>query len=183
MKLIKPPTYAPLYDSITISLTFDKSDATILLPMWQEMVNRWEKVEYTITEARKSRSKDANAYAWVLISKLAKKLGIAPTEVYREVIKDSAAYTVVPIREDLIEAWTRRWEMNGTGWMVDDIGPCRNTPGYHNLRCFHGSSAYDPKEMSYLIDALIGECQEQGIETMTPAEIERLKAEWKEAFM
>jgi hypothetical protein len=43
-----------------------------------------------------------------------------------------------------------------------------------------GSSKYDSAEMSKFIDQIIYEAKELGIETMTPAELERMKAEWNQ---
>lgn len=42
-----------------------------------------------------------------------------------------------------------------------------------------GSHTYDTKEMSTLIDGVVQEAKELGIETMTPDEIERMKAAWQ----
>ena len=50
---------------------------------------------------------------------------------------------------------------------------------YYVLR---GSSDYDSREMSILIDGTISDCQEVGIETMTPDELLRLKGYEKQAF-
>ena len=51
--------------------------------------------------------------------------------------------------------------------------------GYHNGKCFYGSSTYDTAQMPRLIDLLIGECREQGIETKRPAELAALMEEWE----
>jgi hypothetical protein len=40
------------------------------------------------------------------------------------------------------------------------------------------SRFYDTRQMSILIDGVVAECKEQGIETMTPAEIDELKQRW-----
>ena len=37
-----------------------------------------------------------------------------------------------------------------------------------------GSSDYDTREMSELIDGLVSECKECGIETATPEELQRM---------
>lgn len=37
-----------------------------------------------------------------------------------------------------------------------------------------GSSTYDTDEMSKLINGLVSECQEMGIETLPPQELERM---------
>lgn len=39
-----------------------------------------------------------------------------------------------------------------------------------------GSSTYDTAEMSTLINGLVEECKDLGIETMTPQELERMMA-------
>ncbi len=41
-----------------------------------------------------------------------------------------------------------------------------------------GSHTYDNKEMSALIDGTVEDAKEMGIETLSPGEIERLKALW-----
>lgn len=43
-----------------------------------------------------------------------------------------------------------------------------------------GSSTYDTKEMSELINGLVAECKEQGIETLPPEELARMMAEYEE---
>ena len=51
--------------------------------------------------------------------------------------------------------------------------------GYVNVISYYGSSEYDTAQMSRLIDLLIAECREQGIETKTPAELAALMEEWE----
>ena len=70
------------------------------------------------------------------------------------------------------------WESHGVGWVVDDLGDSK-IPGCINLRLFYGSSHicgchdgnYDTAQMSRLIDVVIKECEEQGIQTETKDEI------------
>lgn len=130
-----------------------------------------------IKQHRKKRSLDANAYCWVLIGKLSDKLHIPSDEVYREIIHKVGSYTVVPIRTDAVEKYIEVWQSNGIGWIVDNLGDSK-LPGYTNLKCYYGSSAYDTVEMSHLIDEVVYECKEQEIETATPAELALLKEEW-----
>ena len=44
---------------------------------------------------------------------------------------------------------------------------------------YYGSSEYDTAQMSRLIELIIAECREQGIETKTPAELAALMEEWE----
>jgi hypothetical protein len=41
-----------------------------------------------------------------------------------------------------------------------------------------GSHTYDTREMSRLIDGTVEEAKELGIETLTPEQLERMKASW-----
>jgi hypothetical protein len=42
-----------------------------------------------------------------------------------------------------------------------------------------GSHTYDSREMSRLIDGTVSEAKELGIETLSPAELERMKQQWR----
>lgn len=131
-----------------------------------------------IKEKRARRSLDANAYCWVLIGKLAENRNLKKTEVYREYIKEMTAYEVVPIKIEAVEKWISNWEQKGLGWLCDDMGDCRNTKGYKNIKCYFGSSTFDTREMSHFIDMIVTDCHELGIETATPDELARLKQTW-----
>ena len=45
---------------------------------------------------------------------------------------------------------------------------------YRTYMMLRGSHEYDTREMSQLIDGLISECREVGIETLPPGELERM---------
>ena len=115
---------------------------------------------------------------WVLLGKLAEKVENSPIELYKYYVRGFGQYYIIPMREDAIKAFSRIWEGKGTGWFVDDIGRCRRTAGYHNLKVYYGTSEYDTKTMSRLIAEIVLDCEDQGIETLTPREIgEILEAE------
>ena len=128
-----------------------------------------------IKKHRAKRSLDANAYAWVLIGKLAEYYHISPVEVYREQIKNIGGnYEVVPVRVDAAGRWREIWESNGLGWVCLSLGNSK-IQGYENLACYYGSSVYDTAQMSRLIDLLVDECKEAGIETLSQSELALLK--------
>lgn len=131
-----------------------------------------------VKEHRKKRSLDANAYAWVLINKLADVMRIPPTEVYRQAIQDiSGNNEILPIKEDAVEQFKQAWSSHGIGWMCRDMGKSK-LPGYRNLMVYYGSSVYNTKQMSDLIDALVQDCKALDIETMTPDKLALLMEEW-----
>lgn len=169
-----------LYDGAKLHITFAKGENRAVGKLFESIggIDQSKDYDISIRPKPKKRSKDANKYLWTLLGQLSEKLDLPTTEVYREYIKEMDTYTIVPIKEDEIEEWARDWERGHDGWVCVDIGDCKNFKGYHNVKCFKGSSTFNAKQMSRLIDMVIYDCKEQGIETMTPAEIERLKAMW-----
>lgn len=126
-----------------------------------------------LTRYKLKRSRDANNYFWELCGKLSAKIHIPPDDIYRELIKSVGGnYEVVPIRNDAVDTWIKNWESRGLGWV------CETTPskldGYTNVLTYYGSSSYDTAQMSRLIELIITECKNAGIETSTPEEIIRI---------
>lgn len=127
-----------------------------------------------IKEYRKKRSLDANAYAWVLIDKLAAKLNTSKADVYRNAIREIGGVSdTVCVQAKAADALCAGWQHNGLGWFTERM-PSK-IDGCINVILYYGSSSYDTAQMSRLIDNLIYEAKEWGIETMTPAELERLE--------
>lgn len=134
-------------------------------------------VDITVKRYYKKRSLDANAYAWVLIDKIAEALNISKTEVYRKTLREiGGVSTKVCVPTEAVEQLKESWEANGLGWQVDTM-PSK-LKGCTTVILHYGSSTYDTKQMSALIDALVEEAQALGIETLPPDELERLKSLW-----
>lgn len=133
----------------------------------------------TVKEFRKKRSLDANAYCWTLINKLADAMRLPPVEVYRQAIQNVGGnYEVIPIKEEAAEHFKQVWQKQGLGWPCVDMGKSK-LDGYRNLRAYYGSSTYDTRQMSKLIDNLVQDCKALDIETMTPDKLALLVEEWK----
>lgn len=132
--------------------------------------------DYEIKKKRKQRSKEANAYAWVLIDKLAQALNLSKTEVYRREIKDIGGVSeIISMPTAAIPRFKTTWERNGIGWQID-VMPSE-TPEYSNVVVYYGSSMYDTKQMSTLIDRLVEDCRACGIETLPPWKLDLMKGE------
>ena len=131
-----------------------------------------------VKEHRRKRSLDANAYAWVLINKLAEVMRIPPVDVYRQAIQDiSGNSEIIPIKDDAVEQFMQAWQRNGIGWLCRDMGKSK-LQGYRNLMVYYGSSVYNTKQMSDLIDYLIQDCKALDIETLPPIKLALLMEEW-----
>ena len=134
--------------------------------------------EAVLKEHRKKRSLDANAYAWVLIGKLSDAMRIPPAEVYINAIQNIGGnYEVIPIREEAVDKFTEVWKKQGLGWPCVDMGPSR-IQGYRNLRAYYGSSTYDTRQMSLLIESLIQDCKALDIETLSEEKLSAMMGGW-----
>jgi hypothetical protein len=148
----------------------------------QELLHKYENGNYevSITKKREARSLDANAYLWVLIGKISfhKDIVLSKINVYKEAIKDYGVSAIIPIKNEQMKD-ILRWHVDAKlGNSFDIIGACKNFEDYTNVRFFYGSSGYTKDQMSRLIDGVVADCKDLGIETLTPSEIERMKEEW-----
>lgn len=151
----------------------EKNDFKLLV---DEMRGK-DKLSIEVKLWRAKRSLDANAYFFVLADKLAEKLGTSKIEVYRECIKNIGGNsTVVCVKNSAVERLCSSWQANGLGWCYETTQS--KIEGCTNVILYYGSSTYDTAQMSRLIDNVVQECKEQGIETMPPQELERLVQMW-----
>ena len=133
--------------------------------------------DYEINRIRKKRSLDANAYLWVLLDKLSAELGTPKEELYRRYIKDIGGVSdILCIPNKAVDKFRREWESKGIGWQTDTI-PIR-TEGCTGVIVYYGSSAFDTKQMSRLIDSIVQDCKSIGIETKPQEEIDSLLEAW-----
>ena len=127
---------------------------------------------------RDRRSLDANAYMWVLVDKIAQKTRQKPVDVYRHLIKEIPGNsTLVCVQDKAKDVLQEQWQAKGLGWQTEEL-PSK-IDGCTNILLYYGSSAYSTTQMSLLIDAAVDEAKELGIETLTPFELEGMKAAWK----
>ena len=81
---------------------------------------------------------------------------------------------------DLAKTLRTAWERLGTGWVTEQVDYDQAGEKV-TVRCYYGSSQYDTKRMSRLIDNLVQDCKALGIPTDTPEEIEKIKSLWATA--
>ena len=123
---------------------------------------------------RKKRSLDANAYFWVLVGKIADKLRASKDEIYFEMLKKYGQSITVTVRAglDLSRAGFKYYEL-----FKDGISAGKPFEAY---RVFIGSSQYDTREMSVLIDGVVQEAKELGIETLTQLELAEILGRYEQ---
>ena len=146
-----------------------------------EMVNELkdcDKLSIKVGKFRNKRSLDANAYAWVLIGKIAEKTNVPKEEVYREAIRGIGGnYDIVCIKEEAADSLRSAWSKNGIGWQSETM--LSKLDGCTNVLLYYGSSTYDTEQMSRLIENIIQDCKALGIETKSQEEIDSLVKHWR----
>lgn len=143
-------------------------------------MNGCEKLSIEIKPFRARRSLDANAYAWVLMDKLAEKMVMSKVDIYREYIRHIGGNSeTVCVKNSAVERLCEGWGKNGIGWQTESF-PSK-IEGCTNVILYYGSSTYDSAQMTRLLDLIIQDCKQVGIPVETPDEIARLKSLWGEA--
>lgn len=134
-----------------------------------------EKLSIKAVKYRNKRSLDSNAYAWVLMQKIAEAVNSDRWSVYLEMLKKySREFTFVICKEHAIDKLKELYRT------CIDLGEVNvNGQEGHQMQVFFGSSTFDTKAMSVFIDGIVSECKELGIETIPPDELERMKAAWR----
>lgn len=160
------------------TLTFQVNEVNTFKALANEFGGS-DKLAIEVKQYREKRSLDANAYFWVLANKISEKVGIAPEEVYHDCIKGIGGNNeVVCVKTEAVEKLCEGWRKNGIGWITETF-PSK-LEGCVNVILYYGSSTYDSKQMSMLIDRVIDKCIDCGIETKTPAELSLMLARWGE---
>lgn len=135
-----------------------------------------DKLSIEIKKYKNKRSLDANAYMWVLISKLEEKLNISKDIIYKDAIRNIGVYEVIPVKNEAVERFIEAWTKNGLGWVCETTKS--KLEGYTNILAYYGSSTYNTAEMSRLIDFVVQECKQLNIETMSRTELDSLIESW-----
>ena len=122
---------------------------------------------YEIHEKKEKRSLSQNAYAWKLITELGNVLRKSKEEVYLQMLKDYGQSEIIVVLSTVNPAGYFKYYEKFRDVIIKGNE-------FTQYKLFKGSSEFDSREMSIFIDGIVQECQNVGIETMTPDEIKRL---------
>ena len=142
-------------------------------------------VEITVEPVKKKRSLSANAYYFCLVGKMAAKLGVSTSRVHNMLLRRYGALETVD-GESLICFLPDTEKAEETALEADTyhVKPTSATKVFKDgsvrrmYMILKGSHTYDTKEMSKLIDYLIADAEELGIQTMQQEELNSLIKEW-----
>ena len=139
-----------------------------------------EKVFVEIKKATNKRSKDANAMCWAMCKDIGNALRppMPKEEVYRKAIREVGEYEPLPIREDAVETFQKRWATKGTGWFAEIVDDSK-LKGYKLVFAYYGSSTYNTATMSRLIDYLVDDAKQMGLPIPASKEQEEMLNAWE----
>lgn len=142
-----------------------------------KFVMKFKAGDYEIKKARKKRSIDANAFCWVMLDKLSEALQTPKEELYRRYIREIGGVSdILCVQNKAVDKFRREWELKGIGWQTEEM-PSK-IEGCTNVIVYYGSSAFDTKQMSRLIDSIVHDCKSIGIDVKPQEEIDSLLSEW-----
>lgn len=135
----------------------------------------------TAEKPKKKRSLSANAYYWALVGQLAGALNISNIRMHNLLLRRYGAIATID-EEPLITFLpdTEEAEKQALDAEKYHVRPTtalktfKDGSGRRMYYILKGSSQYDSKEMSRLLNGLIDECNQMGIPTATPEEVEEM---------
>ena len=113
-----------------------------------------------------------------MCDKLAVKTGVQKTDIYRQYIKEIGGNNeILCIKNNAVDKFRETWSKTGLGY-VTDIMPSKIN-GCTNVVIYYGSSTYDSKQMQRLISLIEQDCIENGIQTLSNIELQRIIENWE----
>ena len=137
------------------------------------------KLTIKVGKHRKKRSLDSNSYFHVLCDKLRQKRGISMAACKNDLITSYGQVFYLDDVEPLV------YKTNAPPEFISELEEPHmkfikmGEDGAFWYRMYRGSHTYDSAEMAKLIEGTIYECQTEGIETATPAELAKMAEIWE----
>lgn len=131
-----------------------------------------DKKLYKFEEYKEKRSNKANKYFWELLGQLCLEMGLDTIEEYKKRVRQLGVFRYWEIEKDNLKTFNKMWTEKGIAWFIDIVDIANENK--IGINAYYGSSSYNTKQMSRLIDGVVQDCQAIGIETKTPNEIKSL---------
>ena len=137
------------------------------------------KLKITAKQDIKKRSINANNYFWKILQELCELAEIDTIEEYKRRVKELGIFRRFKIEKENVNTFERMWTRQGIAWFCEiaDTEYIGNTE-FKIINAYYGSSSFNSKQMSRLIDGLIQDCKPYNIETKTSTEIKSLLESW-----
>ena len=148
----------------------------------KSIIEQGKQLTLELTQLKRKRSLDANSYCWVLCQKIAETIskdkGVIYTkeDIYKRAIREVGQFETLAVTEAAAEQFIKVWDSRGLGWYAEEMDS--KIAGCKKIIAYYGSSCYDTKAMSRLIEYIVQDAKQLKIETMTPNEIASMVDKW-----
>lgn len=134
---------------------------------------RDQTLDITAKKHRNRRSKNANALLWSCIGKIATAVRADKLDIYLTMLKRYGEFTYVCVKPNAVDMLKRQWRE------CEELGPImvNGTPAMQML-CYYGSSTYDTRQFTALLEGVFSEMQQMGIETPSEEEMRLSLEAW-----
>lgn len=132
------------------------------------LLDKTKTYDVEIKQHREKRSKNANSYCWKLCTMIAEVINSDKDSIYLQMLKRYGVSDLVPISKEVpINDYFKYYEMESQNekWIW--------------YKVYKGSSRYNTKEMSVLLNGIVSECKEMGIPTKEDWEINKMIEQWE----
>ena len=119
----------------------------------------------------KKRSNKANSYYWKMLQTLCYEMNLDVITEYKKRVKELGIFKQWEIDTENVPTFVHLWEDRGIAWFTEKVEEIGNKT---IINAYYGSSSYNSKQMSKLIDNLIQDCRSVGIQTLEDIELDEL---------
>jgi len=162
--------------NVEIVLTVKRNIDNISLAFIAELkgiISNGKELSVEIKQYRKQRSLDANALLWKMCTEIANVIRSTKDEIYLQMLERYGVFTHIIVKPEAVDRVVREWR---TARVLGEV-TVNNKTGIQ-VMCFFGSHSYDSKEFSVLLDGVISEAKELGIEVISNSEKNLILQEW-----
>ena len=176
-------------DNETVELTFEsengeeKRELTFAHDNWKDLTVKHPKtkLKLDIKKVKKERTLDQNAFMWKLLHIYASEINgdrfskYDVEELYVTQLKKYSNPQKLLIKETAVDEFVRK--LQPRWYQIKGYTKSKKNETFAYLEIYAGSSNFDTKEMTVLIDGILDDMQFNGIDT---GEILKMTKEWKQ---
>lgn len=122
-------------------------------------------LDISFSRHRNRRSIDANAFLWACLGEIARAINSDTWSIYLYMLERYGKFTHILVKPEAVEQVRQVWRETKIVGEKD---------GMIQTLCFFGSSTYNTKEFSQLLDGIISEMKGMRLETPPDEEMKQL---------
>lgn len=153
---------------VTLALT-TKTDISDL----KAIIANGKRLAIEISQEKKKRSLDANALLWKMCTEIANIIKSSKDEVYLTMLERYGVFTHIIVQPKAVNRVVEEWR---TCRVLGEVTVNGKTG--IQIQCYYGSHLYDSKEFSVLLDGVISEAREMGVEVISEQDKQLILQQW-----